>query len=150
MSAPEKDLEALVLYSFGLEFPGRHALWKHHADQYTGAGHPDFYGHACGIYLALELKVSPNRFSEQQASRLNLIEASGGLGFGLLEERKPNADSDYWLIAPSSLLRFSYRANARTQWLPIPVRMSPTPKGMKKSLDLLTLHQFIQLRKKLP
>ena len=137
----EKDLEAVVKFSFGVYFPKCHALWKHHADEFSGAGHPDFYGHVRGQYLALELKVSKNYFSPAQRARLSLIQQTGGLAFGLLYMRDTE---EGYLLAPEVIETFSYKDKSR--WIRLLPRPVPGFSKTKMALDLSILESVITQR----
>lgn len=116
-ASPEKDLQALVVRSFEAYFPKRHWLKKHHADEFTGAGQADLYGHVLGKFLAIELKVTPNRFEPAQVAQLRAVHESGGGAFGLLHDRRE--DGGYFLLPYAALAEFTLRH--RTGWLPLPV-----------------------------
>lgn len=132
----ESDLDHLLRFSLGQHFPNRHRVTKHHADMYTGAGHPDFYGHILGRFVAIEDKVYPNRFSERQKTELTSWAESGAHAFGLL-----CWGEDFYLIPGLMMQAITYRN--KQGWIPLPTHMS----GTRLCLNLQILRTIIEVTK---
>lgn len=128
----EKELEALFRRSLGAHYSGKCKLWKHHADMFTGAGHPDFYGFVKGKFVAFELKVAPNRFSDLQKTSIRGTCELGGFAAGVLW-----CDEKAWLLPVIATNIFSYRN--RTFWLPLPSMTIYGPNSSSPGLNLSAL-----------
>lgn len=138
MNRLEKELEATFRYSvtqfFGAE---GYRLHKHHADQFTGAGHADFYGHLGGKYVELELKVQPNSFEVEQQNHIRECNRTQGFGAGILQLK----DGTVWLVLGAAFLpKFSYRE--RQFWLPL--LDVPVPAGADRVLNLTPLKGLLR------
>ena len=138
----EKEFEGFFRSSLGLEFPGRHRIRKHHADEYSGAGHPDFYGHICGLGVEFELKVRPNRPTEVQVTQLIETVRTGGNAFVAI------LDGDKVLLIHGAILLAGFSYRKQDGWLALPIVEYPTQKGHGRRIDFTMLRAVLGLSNK--
>lgn len=135
----EKDFEGMFRRSLANSFPRRHRVRKHHADQYTGAGHPDFYGHIMGIGFECELKVTPNRPTDVQITNLIETVSTGGHAFLLIFDK--DKQQAYLIMGALLGTGFSYRK--REGWIILPTMKYKVGTQTTEVLDLYPLRQLL-------
>lgn len=135
----EKELEVLVRSSLAAVYTDKHRIVKHHADQYTGAGHADYYGHIMGLHFEMELKVHPNRFTPKQVTALLSVKTSGASAYGLLSLQ----NNSCWLLYPQQVEHFSYKNNSG--WIPVPYFNVPGRTKTRQLLDFRYLETLLRL-----
>lgn len=134
--APERALDKMLEHSLKHAFPNKHMMRHSQTDKThsTGRGYnigePDYVGHIMGVYVAIENKVHPNSPTDEQLRWLKTINATGGLGFLLVQDR----DGSYYLMLPPEAWEFSWRR--KEGWLPIPCIQFPGQPPILQ-LDLL-------------